>query len=702
MLSIARYLKHYVLYLRRGRFRDAHHLARIMQSEYLDPAYYLEHNRDVAAAGYDPAMHYLDYGAGENRNPSELFDTNYYVANNVDVTADGLNPLLHFLRHGRRIGRQPRLRVTLQMSKSAGRKRGTHARPVSQYDADSRISTSLDRYVVYTVVVGGYDDLAPPAYMPPNCDFVAFSDLPLQVDGWQVLPLNYLHRDPTRASRFVKLHPHLYFPQYTHSIWMDANIGVRGDIGAFFERLSDDACMSAFKHPLRDCVYQEGVECITRRKDNEDVIARHLQRYREREIPEGMGLWETNFLVRRHNDPSCIKLMCNWWKEIETGSRRDQLSLPIAQKAVAAMITPLDTPGVCARRHPLLTFVPHRRKRAVPEPNAVWPQRAPSSSAKPVKATTTIGICIHNGLEVVKNCLISVAAARQEGDSVIVVDDASDPPTASFLERFAAEHHWLRLFRNTENLGYTKSANRIFRAATTDWVVLLNSDTIVPPKGFLKLIEAGEQFPRLAIIGPLSNAAGWQTVPKMTGADGGFLVNRLPRRMTPEHMDELCGEAAPAAAVTFVPLVNGFCFAVRRKVLDQIGYFDEQRFPLGYGEEDDLCLRAIDAGYICGIATNAYVFHTKSASFTSERRKLLSAQGQAMLFEKYGKERLSALTEVMRSHPGLRNLRAELKTLQRLEALRLFRGRAKGKRTLRQPPRSTTPPPVPSRVDIHL
>lgn len=662
MLSAARWLGLYCFYLWRRRYRDAHHLARIAGSEYFDSTWYLQRNRDVARSGHDPVMHYFDFGAREKRNPSELFDTSYYVANNAGALADGVNPLLHFIRHERRIARRAWQRPKLLPPSSVDAKIKPRARPVSRYESDSHGRNHARRYVVYTAVIGGYDDLKPPAYLPPNCDFVVFCDHPLQVAGWKVLPLNYLNRDPTRAARFLKLHPHLYFSEYDYSIWMDANIGVRGDIGAFFDSLGNDAAVGAFVHPLRDCVYEEGAECISRRKDDVNVISRHLQSYREKGIPDKIGLWETNFLVRRHNDPACIQLMRRWWQEIQSGSRRDQLSLPVVQRELAATIAPLDTPGVCARRHPLLTFGSHRRKRAISDLTAAWPKPVPNKGAS--QSTLTIGICVHNGLGAVRNCLASVARAQHGNETILIVDDASDLATAAFLDQFVASNHKVKLLRNTANLGYTKSANRLLKAATTDWVILLNSDTVVPPRAFRKLVEAGEQFTRLAVVGPVSNAAGWQTVPRMTGEDGTFLVNRLRPGMTTEVMDELCEEIVPASPA-FVPLVNGFCFALRRRVLDEIGYFDEQRFPLGYGEEDDLCLRVAEAGYVCGLATNTYVFHSKSASFTSERRQLLSAAGQAALTAKYGAERLTALTEYMRHHPGLRALRISLRSRER-------------------------------------
>ncbi len=108
--------------------------------------------------------------------------------------------------------------------------------------------------------------------------------------------------------------------------------------------------------------------------------------------------------------------------------------------------------------------------------------------------------------------------------------------------------------------------------------------------------------------------------------------------------------------------------AIRRTALEHIGYFDEDRFPVGYGEEDDLCIRAANAGYACGIATNAYVFHSKSASFTKERRTILSAEGRKMLNATYGPDRLSGMSSYMLHHRALRQLRRKFRVLQKEEA----------------------------------
>lgn len=660
IFEYSRALIHYAAVKRRP---DAHLLATIAQSGYFSAEYYLERYEDVAGAGIDPIVHYLDYGAAEGRNPSRLFDTRFYADSNRDALTSGMNPLVHYLRTGIKAKQLPMMRMPFHRHGSSRKPRRSRVIPASLFEnREPERTVQIPRYVVFTVVINGYDDLQPPAYRPPNCEFVVFSDRPMAVEGWTVFPINYEHPDPVRVARFIKLHPHLYFESYRYSIWIDGNIGIRGDIGRFFERLTPELFMGTFSHPLRDCIYDEGVECILRRKDDPSAITLHLNKYRMTGVPDEMGLWETNVLVRRHNDPRCVTLMTAWWSEVEVGSRRDQLSLPVALRTCGTSIASLDHVGISALNHPLLTLSPHRGKRPQREATADWLRQdhLPAAERNPI----TIGICVHNSLPEVQACLSSVLAARADGDTLMLVDDFSDDQTATYLATIAAQNENVQLIRNPENLGYTRSANMVLGSATTDWVVLLNSDTIVSAETFNKLVGAADPYPRLAVVGPLSNAASWQTVPHLRSSDGSFFINSLPEGMSPEQMDRLC-ERAASPAVLFVPLVNGFCLAIRRSVLMEIGLFDDQSFPVGYGEEDDLCLRVADAGYVCGIATETYVFHSKSASFKSRRRKLLVAAGKAVLHKKYGVDRLEMASTVMRNHPALQAVRKRLLLLQR-------------------------------------
>jgi hypothetical protein len=88
-------------------------------------------------------------------------------------------------------------------------------------------------------------------------------------------------------------------------------------------------------------------------------------------------------------------------------------------------------------------------------------------------------------------------------------------------------------------------------------------------------------------------------------------------------LDKLCAhiEVPPVELPTGV----GFCMAIKRACLKQVGPFDVARFGKGYGEENDFCLRASDAGWRNIAATDLFVWHRGGASFGVERAARVEA-----------------------------------------------------------------------------
>jgi GT2 family glycosyltransferase/tetratricopeptide (TPR) repeat protein len=89
-----------------------------------------------------------------------------------------------------------------------------------------------------------------------------------------------------------------------------------------------------------------------------------------------------------------------------------------------------------------------------------------------------------------------------------------------------------------------------------------------------------------------------------------------------------------------VQRLTGFCLLVRREVLEQIGGFDE-RFGVGFFEDDDLCVQAREAGYKLLVGLNVFIHHFGSRTFTSlgiDAQKQLK-QNFEQFKEKWGEER---------------------------------------------------------------
>ena len=270
-------------------------------------------------------------------------------------------------------------------------------------------------------------------------------------------------------------------------------------------------------------------------------------------------------------------------------------------------------------------------------------------------------VTVFDALDDVRQCLESLDARRDGCDvRVIVVNDGSGPDPGAWLRGFCEAHAGFEVIEHETNRGYTCAVNTGLRASRAPYVVTLNSDTIVTPGWLNGLLRCMASAPSIGIAGPLSNAASWQNVPELVDATGKFAVNQLPDDMTPQDMARVVALAS-GRAYPRVPFINGFCFMVRREVLDAIGYMDEAAFPVGYGEENDFCIRAGDAGFQLAVADDAYVFHAKSKSFGHERRAELSRRGAEALKAKHSAGKYDALVEQVKDTTQLDEVRRRVR-----------------------------------------
>ena len=268
-----------------------------------------------------------------------------------------------------------------------------------------------------------------------------------------------------------------------------------------------------------------------------------------------------------------------------------------------------------------------------------------------------IVVPVYNAKDDVKTCIDSLLLNRDGfGGKVIIVNDASDEDTTRLLESYRLSEDSIEYIGHEHNLGYTKAANAGLRKSSGDFVILLNSDTIVPSGWIHSILRCFQSCDKIGIVGPLGNAATWQNVPFLLDANNQFAINQLPIGMTVDKMSNLV-RGASRQSYPRVPFVNGFCFAISRSLVNEIGYLDDKSFPIGYGEENDYCIRARQSGYELAVADDCYVYHAKSKSFGAERKKVLGKQGRDQLKAKHGEETVDALVEEIRANTHLDTIR---------------------------------------------
>ncbi len=274
----------------------------------------------------------------------------------------------------------------------------------------------------------------------------------------------------------------------------------------------------------------------------------------------------------------------------------------------------------------------------------------------------TAVVCVHNQHDVARRCIDSLAGDLPAEAEILVIDDASRP-------RFEyTGNRPVTVLRNPRRQGYTRSANRGLRASTSDIILLANSDTVFPSgsvAGLVAVLENGAD-----LCSPLSNAASWQSVPAKLSSSGNWTANLTIAAGDASQLNEIVRRVSRRDHPR-VPLLNGFCLAMAASVLNTIGYFDESCFPTGYGEEDDFCIRAGEAGFRCVIADDVFVFHEKSMSFGHLARRWHSRRGGRALNRKWGRDRIDRLVSEMRDNATLAYMRdAVAKEWSRAKATR--------------------------------
>ena len=237
---------------------------------------------------------------------------------------------------------------------------------------------------------------------------------------------------------------------------------------------------------------------------------------------------------------------------------------------------------------------------------------------------------VYAGLSDTRRCLESVLGSRCKTPfRLLVINDASpEPELTQWLRQLAARDQRITLLENTDNLGFVATVNRGMQQSGTRDVLLLNSDTEVANDWLDRLRAAAYGDARVASVTPFSNNATICSFPR-------FCEVNPPPDMGTAAMDALFAQTNLGQVVD-VPTGVGFCMYIRRACLDEIGYFDVENFGKGYGEENDFCVRAAQAGWRNLHALDVFVLHAGGVSFGDSK----SAREQA------------AMLTLRRLHPG--------------------------------------------------
>ena len=228
----------------------------------------------------------------------------------------------------------------------------------------------------------------------------------------------------------------------------------------------------------------------------------------------------------------------------------------------------------------------------------------------------SIIIVTYNSIDEISGCLSSVPATlRRAGVETLVVDNASQDGTPDCIRRNFPQ---VRVIDAGENLGFSKANNRGFDAATGEYILFLNPDTVLNSEALEACLDRLMSEPQIGVISPrlvLANGNIDLACRRSIGTtwDGLTRASGLSRWMP--HVPLFSGynlTYLPEGDTYPVGAVNGAFMLMPRRVLTRIGLFDEQFFM--YAEDLDLCLRCTRAGYKVIYDGRHSIIHLKGQS----------------------------------------------------------------------------------------
>lgn len=229
--------------------------------------------------------------------------------------------------------------------------------------------------------------------------------------------------------------------------------------------------------------------------------------------------------------------------------------------------------------------------------------------------SVTVIVPIYGDYHATATCLESLLGQLdRRRHRVLLVNDASPDPRIHRLLDEMADDPDVRVLTNSHNLGFVGAVNRALAEVPHGDVVLLNSDTVLPPGAIGRLASAAQSSPDIATVTPLSNNGEFTSFP---------IANRSNaiEELDIAEIDDIAARVN-AGQIIDIPNGVGFCLYVTRACLDVVGGLSFG-YHRGYLEDVDFCLRARQHGLRNVCATSVYVGHVGSRSFGKEKRSLV-------------------------------------------------------------------------------
>lgn len=249
----------------------------------------------------------------------------------------------------------------------------------------------------------------------------------------------------------------------------------------------------------------------------------------------------------------------------------------------------------------------------------------------------SIIIVNYNTKDLTQQCINSVIeTTKGTKKELIVVDNASTDGSVLMLEKLSTRGK-IKLIKSKKNLGFSGGNNLGIKASEGEYVLLLNSDTIIQDDAISVMVDWMEKHPKVGIatcslkgkdgktqapggnFPTLLRVISWMTIEDIPFVDN-FIKPFHPKKY--KHKKP-----------TQYDWVTGTFFLVRKEVINQIGMLDTNYFM--YTEEVDFCFRARKKGWHIYYVPLAEIIHLGMASSSNRYALVQEAKGIKLFYKKH-------------------------------------------------------------------
>jgi GT2 family glycosyltransferase len=236
---------------------------------------------------------------------------------------------------------------------------------------------------------------------------------------------------------------------------------------------------------------------------------------------------------------------------------------------------------------------------------------------------TSIVILTYNQLEYTYHCINSIRKyTPKDSYEIIIVDNASSDDTVAWL----SQQSDLKVIYNDKNRGFPAGCNQGIALSKGDNILLLNNDVIVTEKWLDNMLTCLYNSEDIGAVGCVTNNCS-------------YYQNITVNYKNDEELQNFAAEynqSNPALWEERLKLI-GFCFLVKREVVNKVGLLDERYSP-GHFEDDDYSFRIRQMGYKLMLCKDTFIHHFGSVSFKQNNDLFQSGNiiGARIFTEKWG------------------------------------------------------------------